>query len=129
MDALALVISAVITGVFGVAITWQNARMNRKIKTNHGKTIGQHVEAASDSAALAAAKAEAAKAAVDLVALQLDTYKHEQAMLALDQKRTIEGYVATDAQAHAELRELIMSTSERTQENTRQAAADIRRDK
>lgn len=120
------VISALITGFFGVFIVWQNYRLGRNTKTNHGKTLGQHAEDASAAAELAAAKADSAKAAVDLVAMQLETYKHAQAMEALDLQRVIEGYVATDALAHAELRELITSTAITTQQNTTNAAASIR---
>lgn len=112
------IISAIVTGIFGLLITWQNWRLSKKVRTNHGKTIGQHVE-------LASAQAEAAKAGVDLVALQLDTYKRQQAAEALEQQRTIESYVAADALAHAQLRELIVSSAAITQANTRTAAAEI----
>jgi len=35
---------ALITGIFGIVIVWQNNQLGRRTKTNHGKTLGQHVE-------------------------------------------------------------------------------------
>lgn len=66
------VVSALVTGIFGIFIAWQNYKLGQKTKTNHGKTIGQHVETA-------AADAAEAKLAAQLVALQLQEYKNQQA--------------------------------------------------
>jgi hypothetical protein len=42
--AIAAILCAIIAGVFGVINTRQSAKMNHKVDTNHGRTIGQHVE-------------------------------------------------------------------------------------
>lgn len=41
---LEVIIACALTAVFGLLISWQNAKMAKKLKTNHGKTIGEHVE-------------------------------------------------------------------------------------
>ena len=64
-------------GAAGIA-AWASLVNNKRIKTNHGKTIGQHVEEAARTAELAAERAAAAKFATELVALQLAAYKVEQ---------------------------------------------------
>lgn len=96
-----LILSALITGIFGMVIVKQNANLAKKTKTNHGKTIGQHVETA-------AADAQEAKLTAQLVALQLQEYKNLQAAQAKAEHDLIEKYVNDDASAHAEIRQLII---------------------
>lgn len=103
-DAGGYEISAGITGLFGIFIAWQNYQLSRKTKTNHGKTIGQHAEDA-------AADAKEAKLTAQLVALQLQEYKNEQAASSLAEHTLIEGYVRDDAAAHKEIRSLILQVA------------------
>lgn len=98
------IISAVITGLFGMVVVWQNWKLSQKTKTNHGKTIGQHAEDA-------AADAREAKLTSQLVALQLQEYKNDQASAALAEHTLIEGYVRDDAAAHKEIRSLILQVA------------------
>lgn len=99
------VLAVAITGCFGIFIAWQNYLLARKVKTNHGKTIGEHTEDA-------AADAAEAKLAAQLVALQLQEYKNEQAVRALAEHNLIESYVDADAEAHRDIRLLIMQVAQ-----------------
>lgn len=45
------VVVSVVTGVFGCIIVWLQVRNGSRIKTNHGKTIGQHIESLGDTVA------------------------------------------------------------------------------
>lgn len=99
-NLLDMLVATVLTALFGLVIAWQNYKMSKKLQTNHGKTIGQHVEEAS-------LQAQQANINAQLVALQLDQYKAEQAAIALREHDLIQQYVDADAAAHTELRSLI----------------------
>lgn len=101
----ATVIASVITGAFGVVIILMQRAQARRTRTNHGKTIGQHVEQA-------AADAQEAKLSAKLLALQLEEYKAQQRREADKLQRTIKGYVDADALAHAEIRSLIIQVAQ-----------------
>lgn len=99
-----LVVAAVLTAIFGLIIAGQNAKLAKKLQTNHGKTPGQHIEEGALAAQQALANSQ-------LVALQLEQYKAEQAEADRRQHDLIQQYVDTDAQAHVELRSLIMQVA------------------
>jgi hypothetical protein len=80
---------------------WATLVGNRQLKTNHGKTIGQHVEDASEAA-------QAANINAQLVALQLEQYKRDQAEAARIEHELLEGYVRDDRAAHEELRKQLL---------------------
>ena len=48
---LGYIISALITGCFGLLITWQNRRLHREVKTNHGVRAGARLEQLGDDVA------------------------------------------------------------------------------
>lgn len=93
---------ATLTAAIIAAVT--SFRIAKRTKTNHGKNIGQHVEEASLAAQEANLNAQ-------LVALQLEKYKQEQAVSQQRQHDLIQQYVDTDAAAHTELRALIMQVA------------------
>lgn len=95
-----IIIVAIITGVFGLLNAWQNKKLNAKVKTNHGKTIGQHVEQAAVSAA--DAKEAALKVAEELV-----TYRLGQAARDRQIIDTLEAHTESDERHFAELRAMI----------------------
>lgn len=103
-NALDLVVATVLTAIFGLIISWQNFKLSRKLQTNHGKTAGQHIE----EGALAA---QEANVNAQLVALQLEQYKREQAAKDQREHDLIQQYVDADALAHTELRALIMQVA------------------
>jgi hypothetical protein len=45
------IFSAIITGFFGLFIAWQNNRLHKEVKTNHGKRAGQRLEELGDDVA------------------------------------------------------------------------------
>lgn len=47
-DDIGLIVSAIVTGIFGLFIAWQNNRLHRAIKTNHGKRPGEYLEKISE---------------------------------------------------------------------------------
>ena len=98
---LALAVATLAAAFVGA---WSSVKSNRRTKTNHGKTIGQHVEEAARSA-------EQAHLTAQLVALQLERYKSEQAAADLVEHNLIEGYVSADLAAHQELRSLILQVA------------------
>lgn len=103
-NALDLVVATVLTAIFGLLISWQNAKMARKLQTNHGKTIGQHVEDAARAA-------DEANVNAQLVQLQLEQYKAEQAATQQREHDLITRYVEDDAKAHAELRAMLVQVA------------------
>jgi hypothetical protein len=48
VDASGYIISAVITGGFGVFLAWQNRRLHKEVRTNHGKRNGERMEELGD---------------------------------------------------------------------------------
>lgn len=50
-SAFGYIISAVITGCFGIFLAWQNNRLHREVKTNHGKRAGLRLEELGDDVA------------------------------------------------------------------------------
>jgi hypothetical protein len=99
-----VIAAAIISGVFGIIVVLMQREMLRRTKTNHGKKLGQHVETIGDDIGLL--KLAAAQTAADLA-----TYKLEQARDRAEDKAQIERYVAEDALAHAQLRELVTQQS------------------
>lgn len=125
MDGSAI-LAVVITGIFGLFIAWQNYLLSQKVRTNHGKNIGEHLEEVGDDIKDAATRSEAArvealasKTAAQLVALELREYKAQQAADALAVKIALEDrdnnferalieHTADDARNFAELRSLLI---------------------
>lgn len=95
---------AAATLVAAVIAAWVSISVSRRTKTNHGKTIGQHVE----EAALAA---QEANVNAQLVQLQLDKYKAEQAATQQREHDLIARYVEDDAKAHTELRAMLVQVA------------------
>ena len=103
-DAGAYIISAALTGAFGIFISWQNWKLKQNSKTNHGKTLGQHVEHIAE-------QVEGARLQAQLVALKLEQYKQEQLAASKREHDLVEGYMTTDLAAHSELRSLIVQVA------------------
>ena len=90
--------AAVITGWFAYSTA-------KRTKTNHGMTIGQHVEAAANDAKLANTTAA-------LVSLQLAEYKRDQAEEHRVEQAQLQHYITEDQQAHAELRGMLLQVAQ-----------------
>lgn len=107
MDYAALIgyiVLAAATLAAAVVAARGQRRTRKMVQTNHGKTIGQHVEAA-------ALDAKQANTNAQLVQLQLEQYKQEQAAAGQRLHDVIQQYVDADALAHTELRSLIMQVA------------------
>lgn len=98
-----LALSAATLMAAGVA-AWVSIRVSRRTRTNHGKTIGQHVEDAARAA-------DEANVNAQLVQLQLEQYKAEQAATQQREHDLIARYVEDDAKAHAELRAMLVQVA------------------
>lgn len=103
-NTIGYIVAACLTGLFGVFIAWQNYKLAKKLQTNHGKTPGQHIEEGSLAAQQALANSQ-------LVALQLEQYKAEQATIAQREHDLIQRYVEDDAKAHTELRAMLVQVA------------------
>lgn len=101
LGSLALAIATLAAAIIAA---WASIKVTRRTKTNHGKNIGQHVEEA-------AADARQANINAQLVALQLEEYKRDQAAIQQREHDLISRYVEDDAKAHAEMRGLIMQVA------------------
>lgn len=104
-NATAIIIAVVTVSIPSFCGAWISLMTSKKIKTNHGKTIGQHTEQAGEDA-------QAAKVTAQLVALQLQEYKSEQRAASEAERKLIEKYVADDAAAHIEMRSLIIQVAQ-----------------
>lgn len=99
-DSVGYIGAAIVAAVPSTLAWFSTRKTAKKIETNHGKTIGQHVEETAISA-------QEAKLAAQLAALQLEQYKAEQATIAQREHDQIQQYMDADAAAHVELRALI----------------------
>jgi len=97
---LASVILGGATMIAAAIAAYSSVISNRRTKTNHGKTIGEHVEAAGVSA-------EAAKYQAELVALQLDEYKREQSAAAEELRTLILEHAESDVLNFSEVRDIL----------------------
>lgn len=91
MDSI--VIAAVIAAIPATMAAWSSMKTNRRIKTNHGKSIGQHVEDAADEA--------------KLVREELESYKQEQRQANQILGFALQEHTASDAVNFAYLRAAI----------------------
>lgn len=101
-----LIAVAIVTGVFGIVNTWQNAKLRRSTKTNHGKSIGEHVEKISDEQD----RIKAGAADIALALLRSEAAQAEDRRLAREDRKLMAEHIAADAEFQAKVEPFLTGT-------------------
>lgn len=100
----AVILSAGVTGVFGVVIAAQNRGTKRSLRTNHGKRAGEHIEQMAVDAAEAALEARR-------VRVELGEYKLLQGVANNERLAWERAHQTADESNFREIRTLLAAST------------------